>query len=213
MLSTITALPVDSCRGQGSAALTAIAYKPTDTPGSTGAPRTMPPWHERFLPDRVLAAAAVLLLACVVVALLRGHADWNRLPALVWAHLATICLALALTPVMLLRRKGDTRHRVLGYVWVASMFGTAALSFGMRYTNHGGFSFIHIISAWTLFQVPWIVYRARRHEIAKHRRAVRGMVVGALLIAGFFTFPFDRLLGHWLFAPMNTNRTTAVAGA
>jgi hypothetical protein len=26
------------------------------------------------------------------------------------------------------------------------------------------------------------------------------LATGALLIAGFFTFPFDRLLGHWLFA-------------
>ena len=24
-------------------------------------------------------------------------------------------------------------------------------------------------------------------------------ITGALLVAGFFTFPFDRLLGHWLF--------------
>ncbi len=188
--------------------------------GSTAIEATVPrtarggtPWHERLLSDRVLAVAALVLLACVAVALLRGQADWHKLPALVWAHLATIGLALALTPVMLLRRKGDTRHRALGYVWVAAMFGTAALSFGMRYTNHGSFSFIHIISAWTLLQVPLIVVRARQHNIAKHRRAVRGMVVGALLIAGFFTFPFDRLLGHWLFAPATTNRSAAMTPA
>ncbi len=69
----------------------------------------------------------------------------------------------------------------------------------MRYTNNGSFSFIHIISVLTVIQVPRIVVRARQHDIVMHRRAVRGMVVGALLIAGFFTFPFDRLLGHWLF--------------
>jgi uncharacterized membrane protein len=28
---------------------------------------------------------------------------------------------------------------------------------------------------------------------------VRGMVTGALLVAGFFTFPFGRMLGAWLF--------------
>lgn len=167
-----------------------------------------PAWHERLLPDRVLAAASAVLFACVVVALLRGRMDWPGIPALVWAHLATIMLALALTPVMLLRRKATVSHRVLGYVWVAAMFGTAVLSFGMRYTNHGSFSFIHIISVFTVVQVPMIVVRARQHAVAKHRRAVRGMVVGALLIAGFFTFPFDRLLGHWLF----TGTSAAVAG-
>ncbi len=156
-------------------------------------------WSERLLPDRLLAAASAVLLAFVLAALWRGRMDWPGIPALVWAHLTTIGLALALTPVMLLRRKGDRPHRALGYVWVAAMFGTAALSFGMRYTNNGNFSFIHIISVFTVTQVPRIVVRARQHDIVRHRRAVRGMVVGALLIAGFFTFPFDRLLGHWLF--------------
>jgi uncharacterized membrane protein len=36
--------------------------------------------------------------------------------------------------------------------------------------------------------------------VKRHRRSVRAMVTGALLIAGFFTFPFNRLLGHWLFS-------------
>ena len=58
---------------------------------------------------------------------------------------------------------------------------------------------IHIISAVTLVLVPRLVWTARHHRVAQHRRAVRGLVTGALLIAGFFTFPFDRLLGHWLF--------------
>ena len=40
---------------------------------------------------------------------------------------------------------------------------------------------------------------ARRHQHARHRAVVRSMVAGALLIAGFFTFPLDRLMGHWLF--------------
>ena len=165
-------------------------------------------WHERLLPDRVLAAAAVVLLGFVVAALLRGRADWAGIPPLLWAHLATIALALGLTPVMLLRRKATTSHRALGYIWVAAMFGTAVLSFWMRYSNNGSFSFIHIISVLVVIQVPRIVVQARRHEVVKHRRAVRAMIIGALLIAGFFTFPFNRLLGHWLFS----GPTAAAAG-
>ena len=65
--------------------------------------------------------------------------------------------------------------------------------------NDGGFSFIHLISLWVLIQVPLIVVTARTHRVVRHRRAVRGMAIGALLVAGFFTFPFHRLLGHWLF--------------
>ncbi len=69
----------------------------------------------------------------------------------------------------------------------------------IRGLNGGSLSVIHILSAWTLIQVPLIVWAARSHNIARHRAAVRGMVTGALLIAGIFTFPFGRLLGHWLF--------------
>ena len=43
-----------------------------------------------------------------------------------------------------------------------------------------------------------IWWSARNHRLDRHRAMVRGMVTGALVIAGFFTFPFGRLLGHWL---------------
>ena len=44
-----------------------------------------------------------------------------------------------------------------------------------------------------------LVLAAPRNNVSRHRRTVRGLIIGALLIAGFFTFPFERLLGHWLF--------------
>jgi len=150
--------------------------------------------------DRLLAGAALILLAAVLVALFKGRDEWARVPAFVWLHLATIVIAVALTPLMMLRRRGDRLHRRLGWVWVTAMFLTAAFSFGIRGINQGSLSLIHILSAWTLIQVPLIVLAARRHDHAKHRAAVRGMVTGALIIAGIFTFPFDRLMGHWLFS-------------
>lgn len=150
--------------------------------------------------ERLLAAGSVILLAAVAVALIKGRADWASVPWQVWPHLLTIAVALALTPVMLLRRRGDRLHRRLGWVWAGAMFLTALVSFDLREVNHGRFSIIHLLSLWTLIQVPIIVWAARAHNVQRHRRAVRGMVLGALLIAGFFTFPFDRLLGHWLFS-------------
>ena len=150
--------------------------------------------------ERILAVGAVVLLAAVAVALARGRGEWHLVPAIIWAHLLTIVVALALTPVMLLRPRGDRRHRVLGTIWVVAMLATALLSFGIRVSNHGGFSVIHLLSLWVLAMAPVIWWSARTHRVAKHRGAVRGMVTGALLVAGFFTFPFGRLLGHWLFA-------------
>lgn len=153
---------------------------------------------DRF--EKLSAAASLLLLAAVLIALARGQADWPKVPPLIWLHLGTILIALILTPIMLLRKRGDPRHRLLGWTWCASLAGTALFSFGIRDINLGGFSVIHLLSLWTLIQVPWIVWAARTHRHIAHRRAVRGMVVGALLVAGFFTFPLGRMLGHWLFS-------------
>ena len=79
------------------------------------------------------------------------------------------------------------------------MLATAISSFFIRQTGNGSFSLIHLLSILTLVQVPRLWWFARTHQVDRHRRAVRVMVAGALLVAGFFTFPFDRLLGHWLF--------------
>ncbi len=162
---------------------------PTARPAGVLAPDTY---------ERMLAAGAALMLAAVLLAMARGQAEWHKVPPIIWAHLATIVIALGLTPVMLLRRRGDARHRLLGWIWSGSMTLTAALSLGIKLINHGGFSVIHVLSIWTLIQVPVIVLTARSHNLKRHRRAVRGMVTGAPLIAGFFTFPFGRLLGTWL---------------
>lgn len=164
-------------------------------PQSASQPRSLSP--DRF--ERILAITALALLLTVLVALARGHAQWGLLPWQVWAHLATILTALALTPVMLLRRRGDQPHRVLGTLWVVAMIATALISFDIRLINKGGFSIIHALSAWTLIQVPILWWSARTHNVVRHRRSVRGMVLGALIIAGFFTLPFGRLLGTWLF--------------
>jgi uncharacterized membrane protein len=152
---------------------------------------------DRF--EQFLSLGAIILLGAAIIAIGKGRSDWGQIPGNVWAHLATIGIALVLTPIMLLRKRGDRLHRQLGWIWVSAMFLTALLSLDIRLTNRGGFSIIHILSVWTMIQVPLIIWHAKNHRVAKHRGAVRGMVLGALLIAGFFTFPFGRLMGQWLF--------------
>jgi len=149
--------------------------------------------------DRFLAIAAVVLLVAVAAAMVRGRDELIGLPVFLQAHIATIVVALALTPVMMLRRRGDRLHRRLGWLWATAMILTAAFSLGVRGMRDGGLSWIHILSAFTLIQVPRIVWAARRHDHAGHRSGVRFVVTGALLIAGAFTFPFGRQMGDWLF--------------
>lgn len=149
--------------------------------------------------DGLLSIGAVVLFAAAVAAIVRGQAQWRMVPPLIWVHLTTILVATALTPVMLLRARGDQRHRTIGKVWIAAMLATAITSLFIHVSGPGRFSVIHLLSFWTLVQVPLIWWTARHHNIVRHRRAVHGMVTGALLVAGFFTFPFHRLLGTWLF--------------
>jgi uncharacterized membrane protein len=149
--------------------------------------------------DRALAGAAVVMLGFVLLALARGHAHLAAQPVAILSHLATVIVALALTPVMLLAPKGTRPHRAFGYVWCSAMALTAIISFGVKVINPGHLSAIHLISVFTFAQIPLIIWSARTHRVKRHRRAVRMTVLGALLIAGAFTFPFNRLLGRWLF--------------
>jgi uncharacterized membrane protein len=148
--------------------------------------------------EKILAAAAVVLFILVSIALLRGRDAWVDLGLLIWLHLASVMLPLAITPVQLLRRRGDGAHRLLGWIWALSLFATALISLGIRDINDGGFSFIHIFSIVTIITVPMLVFAARHHRIARHRGAVRGLVTGALLTAGYFTLIPSRMLGGWL---------------
>ncbi|MDP8994339.1 MAG: hypothetical protein M3N07_05040 [Pseudomonadota bacterium] len=149
--------------------------------------------------DRLLSVVALVLLAAVLAALWRGRREWAAVPPFVWLHIATIVVAVALTPVMLLRRRGDRLHRRLGWLWVGAMALTAAFSFAIREMMDGELGPIHVLSALTILTLPLIVCSARSHRHRAHRSAVRGLVTGALVVAGLFTFPFGRLLGRWLF--------------
>lgn len=149
--------------------------------------------------EKLLGGLAVLLLALVLAAMVRGGAELLALPWNVALHFATMVVALAITPVMMWRQRGDRWHRRLGWIWSILMVSTALVSFTIRDTNTGNFSFIHILSVLTLVLVPLLIWEARRHKVDAHRSSVRGLVTGAVLIAGFFTLPFGRMLGRWLF--------------
>ncbi|MBN8808998.1 MAG: DUF2306 domain-containing protein [Sphingomonas sp.] len=149
--------------------------------------------------ERFLAIAAGALLLVVIVALAKGQAQWRIVPPLVWAHLSTITVALVLTPYMLWQPRGTKIHRQLGKVWVVAMIATAAISLFVHHSSTQRFSVIHLLSLFTLVMAPRVWLTARRHNVAGHRATVRGLVTGALVVAGYFTLLETRMLGSWLF--------------
>ena len=167
------------------------------------------PRLSRLLPS----VLALLLLIVPVVAYLAVddgrlarmgfslHApDWSLLltsPPAIQIHVAAALTALAIGIVVLIGVKGNRLHRTLGWTWVLAMATTAISSFFIHRLNPdgpGGFSLIHLLSGWTVIALPMAVHAARRHRIADHRRAMTGMFVGGLIVAGAFTFLPGRLM-------------------
>jgi uncharacterized membrane protein len=69
----------------------------------------------------------------------------------------------------------------------------------MSSASGGPWSPIHLLAIFTLAMLPIAVWRAHRHEVARHRRAILGLFLGALVIAGLFTFLPGRIMHAVLF--------------
>ncbi len=146
--------------------------------------------------------AAVLIAALASPSTLalaeRLHApDFSKIaaaPPVIQVHLTAALTALVIGAVLMLRVKGTTLHKLLGWTWVIAMGTTAVSSLFIQTINPGHFSFIHLLSGWTIVGLPGAVYAIKRGKVAAHRRAMTGMFVGGLLIAGLFTFLPGRLL-------------------
>ena len=103
--------------------------------------------------------------------------------------------AFALGVVQLAAPKGTLPHRTIGWIWVALMAVIALSSFlihGIKMV--GPFSPIHLLSIFTLVMLPLAVLHARRHNVKQHRGAMIGIFVGALVVAGAFTFVPGRIM-------------------
>lgn len=133
----------------------------------------------------------------------RPHApDWDPILSaspVVRIHLAAAVAALILGLALMVGRKGVALHRALGWTWVCLMAATAVTSLFIRHINHGNFSFIHLLTGWTLLSLPFAVLAARRHDVIRHRRIMGGMFWGGLLIAGVFAFGPGRILWRAVF--------------
>ena len=163
------------------------------------------------VPERRHPLLAVTIVGSVIVFLLATAGLLNLLIAhrpipdalrsgVVWAHLGSVMLALPIGIAQLLLPKGTLRHRTMGYIWVGLMLFTALVSFAIHTINPGGLSPIHVFSVLTLVTAPNIVWQARRHNVARHQRAVLVLMLGALAIAGLFTFAPGRALGQLVFS-------------
>jgi uncharacterized membrane protein len=117
-------------------------------------------------------------------------------------HAFAAMSALGLGIVQLAAPKGTLPHRTIGWTWVALMALLAVSSFWIHTIRlFGPFSPIHLLSIFTLVMLPIAVLRAHRHQVPQHRKAMIGLFVGALLVAGLFTFVPGRIMYKVAFGP------------
>src|SRR3954454_20295080 len=94
---------------------------------------------------------------------------------LIAAHAVGATLAVVLgAHVVVRRRKGDLLHRRVGRVWMVTMYWVCFSSFGIKRLTPGHFSWIHILSLWTLFSLSMAVWAAMTHRVQQHRQWVVG---------------------------------------
>ena len=110
-------------------------------------------------------------------------------------HAFAAMAAFALGLVQFAAPKGTLPHRTIGWIWVGLMAVVAVSSFWIHEIRLlGPWSPIHLLSIFTLIVLPIAVWRARRYKIADHRRIMTMIFVGALVIAGLFTFLPGRVM-------------------
>ena len=110
-------------------------------------------------------------------------------------HVVAAMAAFALGIVQLAAPKGTLPHRALGWTWAGLMTVVAVSSFWINELRVvGPWSPIHLLSILTLATLPFAILQARRHRVLAHRRAMRGLFLGALVVAGLFTFVPGRIM-------------------
>jgi len=119
----------------------------------------------------------------------------------VFFHLVTAFAALLVGGLVLARRKGTPGHKALGWVWVLLMASTAIASAFIRdyqLPNVAGFTPIHGFTLLAAYHLPRGIWFIRHGNVQAHRQSMRGLYIGACVLAGFFTLMPGRFLGNLL---------------
>ncbi len=181
--------------------MTAIAQTPV---------RVRPAARKRSVLQPVFAAIALLILIPICIALpvtlLHGRPlPWQFHLPWVAPHMGVALAVLALGVMQLTLRKGDKRHRTIGYAWCALM-AFISVSGLLIQLKPGPPTIIHIassaFSAINLILLPLVIWGAHTGRRRLHRIAALGMFA-SLLNAGLMTFVPFRAIGLLVFGGLH----------
>jgi uncharacterized membrane protein len=110
-------------------------------------------------------------------------------------HAFAAFAAFALGLVQFAAPKGTLPHRTMGWTWVSLMVVVCVTAFAIHEIRMwGAWSPTHLLALFTLIMLPRAVMAARRQATERHRKAMTGLFIGALGIAGAFTFAPGRIM-------------------
>ncbi|PQB08063.1 hypothetical protein BST83_13595 [Polaribacter filamentus] len=122
---------------------------------------------------------------------------------LMYAHLITVVPCFFMGAYLLSVKKGTRFHKSLGKIYMSLMMITAIITLfmpadvGPQFFNH--FGYIHLFSFLTLYSVPTAIIAIRKGQVKKHKLKMIFLYVGAIIIAGGFTFTPGRYLHTFFF--------------
>jgi uncharacterized membrane protein len=123
-------------------------------------------------------------------------------PSIIQIHAFAAMAAFVIGLVQLTAPKGTIPHRLIGWSWVLPTLTVAISSFFIHIIRQwGAWSPIHLLSILVLVSLPLAVFHARRHDVRRHRNAMTTLFMGALVIAGIFTFLPGRIMHAVAFGP------------
>jgi uncharacterized membrane protein len=168
------------------------------------------PARRRAWLQPVFAGLALVILAPILAALAFTLAMGRPLPwqfhvAWVSPHLAVALVVLGMGALQLTLKKGDRRHRVMGYAWLVLM-AFISLSGILIQLEPGHVTVVHIASSVTavinLILLPLVVWGARTGRRRVHRIAAMTMF-GFMLNAGLMAFVPFRAIGLLVFGALH----------
>lgn len=122
--------------------------------------------------------------------------------AAIQVHAFAAMAAFALGIVQFTAPKGTLPHRAMGWLWVTLMLIVSVTAFFIHTIRlWGPWSPIHLLAIFTLIMLPIAVWAAHRHAVERHRSAMIGLFLGALVIAGLFTLVPGRIMHVVVFGP------------
>ena len=115
-------------------------------------------------------------------------------------HVFAAIGAFVLGSVQIVAPKGTPPHRIIGSIWIVLMAVVCVTAFFIHQLRiWGPWSPIHLLAVFTLAMLPIAVWRAHRHDVKSHQRAMLALFFGALVIAGVFTLLPGRIMHAVLF--------------